>query len=81
MYTSYMCFFVLIVIFFSPGRGSFIVLSAPGHAGSMPEHHGASVGPGRAPWHVLWGFNVESNHGEALRARRDIQAHVDPRTG
>ena len=39
--------------FFSSGRGSFLVLSAPGHAGSPPEHHGASVDPGRGPWRVL----------------------------
>ena len=51
-YCVYMCFFC-----FSSGR-SFLVLSAPGHAGSRSptEHDGASVGPGRGPWHVLWGF-------------------------
>ena len=67
--------------FFSFDRGSFIVLSALGHAESPPEHHGATVGPGRDPWHVLWGFKVASNHGEAFRARRGIQAHANPRTG
>ena len=61
-------------IFFSSGRGSFLVLSAPWHAGSPREHQGASVGPGRHPWHVLWGFKVASPHGEAFRARRAIQA-------
>ena len=67
--------------FFSSGRGSFLVLSAPEDAESPPEHYGASVGPGRGPWHVLWGFKVTSNHGEACRARRAIQAHANPRTG
>ena len=37
-------------IFFSSGRGSFLVLSVAGHAG---DPHGASAGPGRGPWHVL----------------------------
>ena len=56
-----MCFFYTSA-FFLFGRESFLVLSAPGHAGRPPEHHGASVGPGRAPWHVLWGFKVASDH-------------------
>ena len=76
-----MCFFWHIGIFLSPGRGSFLVPSAPGHAGSPPEHHGASSGPGRGPWHVLWGFEVASPHGEGFRARRAIQAHANPCTG
>ena len=41
----------------------------------------ASLGPGRGPWHVLWGFKVESPLGEGFRARRAIQAHANPRTG
>ena len=72
--------FIHIGIFLSSGRGSFLVPSAPGHAGSPPEHHGASVDPGRGPWHVRWGFKAASNHLEALRARRAIQAHANPRT-
>ena len=67
--------------FFSSGHGSFLVLSAPAHAGSPPEHLGPSVGLGRGPWQVLWGFKVERNHGEAFRARRAIQAHANPCTG
>ena len=51
-------------IFFSSGRGSFQALSAPWHAGSPTGHHGASLGPGRCLWHVLWGFKVVSPHGE-----------------
>ena len=41
----------------------------------------ASLGPGRGPWHVLWGFKVASPLGEAFRARRAIQALENPRTG
>ena len=41
----------------------------------------ASVGPGRGPWHVLWGFKVASNDRQSFRARRAIQAHANPRTG
>ena len=66
--------------FSSSGRGSILVLSAPGHAGSPPEHHDASVGPGQGQCHVLWGFKVARNHGEAFRARRAIHAHANPRT-
>ena len=42
----------------SSGRGSFLALSAAGHAGDPPVHHGASVGPGRVPWRVLWALKV-----------------------
>ena len=41
----------------------------------------ASLGPGRGPRHVLWGFKVASPHGEGFRARRAIQAPANPRTG
>ena len=67
------CVFLHVGIFPS-SSGSFLVLSALGHAGSPPEHHGASVGPVLGPWHVLWGFKVASDHGEAFRARRVIHA-------
>ena len=77
----YKCVFFARRYFFSSGRGSFLVLSAPGQEGSLPEHRGASVGPGRGPRHALWGLKVASNHGEAFRARRAIQAHANPRTG
>ena len=43
---------------FSPGGGSFLALSAAGHAGGSREHHGASVVPGRISWRVLSGFKV-----------------------
>ena len=42
----------------SSARGSFLALSAAGHAGDPPVHHGASVGPDRAPWRMLWAFKV-----------------------
>ena len=38
----------------------------------------ASLGPGRGPWHVLWGLKVARPLGEAFRARRTIQAHANP---
>ena len=40
----------------------------------------ASLGPGRGPWHVLWGFEVTNPLGEVFRAREAIQAHANPRT-
>ena len=43
---------------FSSDRGSFLALSAAGHAGGSRVHHGASVGPGRAPWRALCAFKV-----------------------
>ena len=79
--TMYTCVFLHICIFFSTGHGSFLVLSAPQYAWSSPEHHGAGVGPGRGPWHVLWAFKVASNHGEAFWARRAVEIHANPRTG
>ena len=51
-------FFLDIDIFFSSGRGPFLVTSAPEHTESPPEHHGANVGPARGPWHVLWEFKA-----------------------
>ena len=47
-----------ICTFLSGARGSFLALSAAGHVGGPPVHHGASLGPGRAPWRVLWAFEV-----------------------
>ena len=38
----------------------------------------ASLGPGRGPWHVLWGLKVARPLGEAFRARRAIQVHTNP---
>ena len=38
----------------------------------------ASLGPGRGPRHVLWGFKVASPLGEIPRA---IQVPANPRTG
>ena len=39
-----------ICTFLSGARGSFLALSAAGHAGGPPVHHVASLGPGRAAW-------------------------------
>ena len=38
----------------------------------------ASLGPGRGPWHVIWGLKVSSLLWKAFRARRAIQAHANP---
>ena len=43
---------------FSGAHRSFLALSAAGHAGGPPVHHGATLDPGRAPWRVLWAFKV-----------------------
>ena len=40
----------------------------------------ASLGPGRGPWHVLWGFKVARPFGEGLPARRAIQGYANPPT-
>ena len=72
-------FLLHIGIFFSSRHGSFLVLSAPGHARSPPEHHGASVGPGRGPWHVLWGLKspeATGRHSEHVELSRPMQTHV-----
>ena len=53
-----MCVFFNICRLFSGARGSFLALSAAGHAGGAPVHHGASLGSGRAPWRVLWALKV-----------------------
>ena len=45
-------------ILFSSGRWCFLALSAVGHAVGTRVHYGASLGPGRAPWYVLWAFKV-----------------------
>ena len=42
----------------SSGRRSCLALPAAEHAGGAPLHHGASAGPGRAQWIVLWAFEV-----------------------
>ena len=43
---------------FCSGRGSFLELSAAGHAEDPPVRGGSSVGPGRALWRVPWAFKV-----------------------
>ena len=66
-------------IFFSSGRGFFLVLSAPWQAGGPPGHHGASLGPGRGPWHVLWGFKAQvrsRSDSEQVEPSRPLQTHV-----
>ena len=43
---------------FPPPVGLFLALSAAGHAGGPPVHHGASWGPGRDALRVIWAFKV-----------------------
>ena len=52
---------------FSLSAAGLLALSAARHATDPPIHHGASVGPGRAPWRVLWAFAKSGNHGIAFR--------------
>ena len=56
--------------FFSSGRGSLLALSAAGNAPACTA--GARLGPGRAPWRVLWAFNV-------ARAGRQSRDCIPPR--
>ena len=70
-------FFLHIGVFFLFRPRVFSRALGSGHARSPPEHHSASVGPGRAPWYVLWGFEVASNHGEAFRPRGHSE-HEEP---
>ena len=44
---------------FCPAPVVFFSLSTVGHAGGPPVHHGASLGPERAPWRVLRAFKVQ----------------------
>ena len=53
-----MHYFLHVCNFSSFGRGSFPALSAVRYAGGPHVHYGASLGPGRAPWRVLWTFKV-----------------------
>ena len=53
--TDVFCFGEICSPFFGD-LGSLLTLSAAGHAGDPPVRHGASLGPGRAPWRVLWAF-------------------------
>ena len=43
---------------FSSGHGSFFVLSGAEHAGGAHVRFGASLGPGRARWRIIWAFKV-----------------------
>ena len=76
-----MCFFGPSAYFFSSGRGSLLVLSAPWHAGSPPGPRAQVWALAEVRGHVLWGFKVASSFGEGFRARRAIQVHANPITG
>ena len=55
----YQCVFLgTFARFYPPPVDFFLALSAAGPAGGPPMHHVASLGPGWAPWRVLWAFQV-----------------------
>ena len=60
-YSVPMCVFFLHCTLYSGARASFLALPTAGHAGEPSVHHGARLGPGRAPWRVLWAFKVETS--------------------
>ena len=62
--------FLGICTIFSDALGPFLTISAAGHAGVPHIHDGASLGPRRAPWRVLWALKVAkagNNHGVDFR--------------
>ena len=78
-YYVYMCFLVLRhFFFFRPWVFSRALGSVARKEPARTPH--AGWGPGRGPWHVLWGFKVASLLGDGFRARGAIQAHANPRT-
>ena len=60
------------------------VLSAPGHARSPPELHGASVGSGRGSRHAFSGDSkslvTTGRHSEHVEPFRPMQTHVQDKT-
>ena len=62
--------------FFSAGRWSFLALSAAGHEEGPRVHYGARLGPGRAPWRVLWASLVA----RAASASRIASRPTEPRS-
>ena len=76
-----MCFLAL-RHFFSSGRGSFLVLSAPWQAGSPPSHNGSSLAlvevydtcSGGSKWQVFTGSDSEH-----VEPSRPMQTHVQVR--
>ena len=77
LYTTHKIDFFRTTILFS----FFFALSAAGYAGGPPVHDGASVGPGRAPWRVLWAFrvrNLASNNGVVFRGAGDKRDNGKP---
>ena len=62
--------------FFSSGRGSFHVLSAPWRTGSPRELHTELWDPAKVRGTCSWGLKMARPLGEGFRARRAIQAHA-----
>ena len=69
--------------FFSSFCRSFVVPSAPGHARSPPEHHDASLGPGRGRGTCSggskWGLTT-GRHPEHEWPPGSMQTHVQAKT-
>ena len=82
-YISTKYFLLHVCIPCSSGRGSFPALSAAGQAGDPGVHHGASVGPGRAPWRTLWAIKKSRDwagiHGIALRLDKPRRTMENPK--
>ena len=69
------CVFFYICTLFSGVRGFFLALSAAGHAWGPAVHHGASLGPGRAPWRVVWAFKVAKS---CKQSRGVLSVELEP---
>ena len=75
----YRCFFLPFGIFFSPGRGSFLVLPAPWHAGSPPGHRGANLALAELRGTCSGGSKSDVPTGidsEHIEPSRPMQTHV-----
>ena len=73
-------FFLPFGICFSSDRGSFLVLSAPWHAGRSPRYRTQVWALAEVRGTCSGGFQVPSPLEERFRARRAIQAPTNPRT-
>ena len=76
IHTSTHVLFLDVCTLFSGARGSFLALSAAGHAGEAPVHHSASLGPERAPWCLLWAFKLVNTPRPRLPPK--LKKHIFP---
>ena len=80
MYIYINVFFWPFGTFFSSGRGSLLVLSAPWHAGSPPGPHTQVWALAEVRARAPGVQSGKSPRGGGFRARRAIQAHANPST-